>query len=107
MKPPVLRLESDNISGVYTEREREGEGGRGVGRKIEINHEKSTCVHLAFDNLNQKITVAKCHLRQVGKKCPVLFCAAMGLAPPCTRRDLAQSPANKTVKTVPIARPEK
>lgn len=37
---------------------------------------------------------------------PILFCAAMGLAPPCRWTDLAQSPASKTVKTVPIARPE-
>lgn len=58
----MLRLAapSDNISGVYTEREggrgrgRAREGGREGGR--EKDRDKSTCAHHAFDKLNQKIS---------------------------------------------------
>ena len=100
-------------SRVYTEREggrgrgraraRESEGGREGGRKIEIN----PLVHILL--LTSRIRrLAKCHLFEASRnKSPILFCcAAMGLAPPCRWTDLAQSPASKTVKTVPIARPE-
>lgn len=83
---------------IQREREGEGEGGR------EKDRDKSTCAHLAFDNLNQKIS--KMPFEAGRNKSSILFCAAMGLAPPCTWTDLAQSPASKTVKTVPIARPE-
>ena len=94
---------------IQREREGEGEGGRGreggreVGRKIEIN----PLVHIVL--LTSWIRrLAKCHLFEAGRNLlsPILFCAAMGLAPPCRWTDLAQSPASKTVKTVPIARPE-
>ena len=102
----MLRLAapSDNISGVYTEisRERERERAREGGR--EKDRDKSTCAHLAFDKPNQKIS--KMPFEASRNKSPILFCAAMGLAPPCRWTDLAQSPASKTVKTVPIARPE-